>query len=146
MNVQINKTGFTLPLFLILFFSSLQSQTPSFQWVKQMEGTFQQYGGAIAVNGQGNVYTTGRFYGSVDFDPGAGVCNISAVSAYSDFFVSKLSPAGSFVWARGFGGKIDDEGNSIAVDALGNNYVTGSFLGTVDFDPGPATFKLYPEV
>ncbi|KYF85421.1 hypothetical protein BE17_33520 [Sorangium cellulosum] len=42
-------------------------------------------------------------------------------------------------WARGFGGAGDEEGFSIASDASGNYYVSGSFRGTVDFGAGPLT-------
>ncbi|WP_437484288.1 hypothetical protein WME75_44525 [Sorangium sp. So ce1014] len=42
-------------------------------------------------------------------------------------------------WARGFGGPASDEGWSIASDAHGNYYVSGSFRGTVDFGTGPLT-------
>ncbi|HEY8748507.1 MAG TPA: SBBP repeat-containing protein, partial [Tepidisphaeraceae bacterium] len=108
---------------------------------------------AIAVDGAGNVYTTGEFHGTVDFDPGAGVFNLNSVSAPSagataDIFVSKLDTNGNFVWARAMGGSGEDSGNSIAVDGSGNVYTTGGFDGfrsnnDADFDPGPArTFTL----
>ncbi|WP_437737215.1 hypothetical protein [Sorangium sp. So ce1335] len=42
-------------------------------------------------------------------------------------------------WARGFGGAGFDDGFSIASDAAGNYYVSGTFSGTVDFGAGPLT-------
>ncbi|WP_437927870.1 hypothetical protein WMF37_01135 [Sorangium sp. So ce291] len=42
-------------------------------------------------------------------------------------------------WARGHGDTGDDEGLAIAIDAVGNTYVAGTFEGTVDFGAGPLT-------
>ncbi len=48
----------------------------------------------------------------------------------------------NFEWAKSIGGMADDLSRSIVIDSYGNLYITGSFSGTVDFDPGPATFNL----
>jgi gliding motility-associated-like protein len=45
----------------------------------------------IAVDPCGNVYTTGYFENTVDFDPGAGVLNLSTPPGTSHIFVQKLS-------------------------------------------------------
>ena len=45
-------------------------------------------------------------------------------------------------WAQSVGGSDHDDASSIAVDASGNIYVTGSFSGTADFDPGLGTAYL----
>ncbi|XXY20675.1 hypothetical protein WME88_13660 [Sorangium sp. So ce216] len=47
--------------------------------------------------------------------------------------------APALAWARAYGGPGVDQGSSIASDAEGNFYVTGSFEGTVDFGAGPLT-------
>jgi hypothetical protein len=44
-----------------------------------------------------------------------------------DIFVVKYDPNGKVLWARSAGGRNDDYGASIAVDASGNVYVTGYF-------------------
>jgi len=102
---------------------------------------------SIAVDSSGNVYTTGHFSYTVDFDPGAGTAELTATETDiyaddSDVYVSKLDSSGNYVWASGFGGTSDDRGNSIAVDSSGKVYATGFFSGTADFDPGAGTVNL----
>src|SRR5262249_14945501 len=99
-------------------------------------------GYSIAVDASGNVYTTGFFHGTVDFDPGSGTKNLVATGSNTDIFISKLDASGNYVWAKKIGGNTADIGYSIAFDASGNVYTTGSFQGTVDFDPGTGTQNL----
>ena len=95
------------------------------------------------MDASGNVYTTGYFQGTVDFDPGAGTFNLTS-AGLQDIFISKLDAAGNFVWAKQLGGTLNDVGYSIALDTSGNVYTTGFFRDTVDFDPGAGTFNLTP--
>ena len=123
-----------------IFVSKLDSDG-NFVWAKSMGNTNIDRGQSIALDDAGNVYTTGFFGGTVDFDPGPGSFNLTSAGT-SDIFVQKLDNDGNFVWVRSMGDTGDDYGNGIAVDAAGNVYTTGSFIGTVDFDPGPQTFNL----
>ena len=75
-------------LFALLLSVGLHAQ--SFEWAKSVGGTGDLSGRSIAVDALGNVYTTGYFWGTVDFDPGAGTAYLTA-QGY-DFFVQKLSP------------------------------------------------------
>ncbi len=103
------------------------------------------WGFGIATDSSGNVYTTGRFSDTFDFDPGPGISNLSAPSG-SEIFVSKWDNNGDFVWAADMdsssGNSGIDRGLDIAVDSDANIYVTGYFRGTVDFDPGPYSSPL----
>ena len=111
-------------------------------WAKAFGGTSTDQSNSITVDASGNVYATGNFKGTVDFDPGAGTFNLTSAGSYDDFFVQKLDASGNFLWAKAFGGTSTDQSNSITVDASGNVYTTGSFGYTVDFDPGAGTFNL----
>lgn len=125
-----------------IFVSKLDS-SGNFIFAKQIGGTNYDYGISIAVDGSENVYTTGNFIGTVDFDPsGAGTYNFTSFSIVEDVFISKLDASGNFVWAKQIGGTGSDLGQSIAVDASGNVYTTGNFGGTADFDPGVGIYNL----
>ncbi|MBK9256192.1 MAG: SBBP repeat-containing protein [Saprospiraceae bacterium] len=123
-----------------IFVSKLDANG-NFLWAKSMGGTSSDIGIGIAVDGSGNVYTTGYFNGTIDFDPGAGMVNLSS-AGNGDIFVSKLDANGNFLWAKSMGGTGEDIGRGIAVDGSGNVYTTGNFAGTVDFDPGAGTANL----
>ena len=100
--------------------------------------------GSIAVDAAGNVYTTGYFGGTADFDPGPGTYNLTSAGTY-EMFISKLDSSGNFIWAKQMGGNSSLDyatGLSITLDAAGNIYSTGPLEGTVDFNPGPGVFTL----
>jgi hypothetical protein len=98
-------------------------------------------GAGIATDAAGNVYVTGNFSGTVDFDPGPSTYTLAAIA--TDIFVLKLDGAGNFVWAKNMGGTTGSEyGYALALDASSNVYTTGFYNTTVDFDPGPATYTL----
>jgi len=113
----------------------------NFIWAKAIGNTGIDSGRAIDVSGSGNVYTTGTFEATVDFDPGTSTSNLTATSG-TDIFVSKLDASGNFVWAKRMGGINFEGGESIALDASESVYTTGFFESTVDFDPGASTFIL----
>jgi hypothetical protein len=91
-------------------------------------GTSNDLGDGVAVDSSGNVYTTGRFAGTVNF--GAG--NVVSAGNY-DVFVTKLNASGTHQWTTKLGGTGSDGGYEVAVDSSGNVYTTGYFNGTVNF-------------
>ncbi len=123
-----------------IFVSKLNSGG-NFVWAKSMGGVDGDYGNGIAVDSSGNVYTTGYFGATADFDPGTGTANLTSMGV-DDIFVSKLDGSGNFAWARGMGGTDYDFGYGIATDSSGNVYTTGHFSGTADFDPNSGTVNL----
>ena len=110
-------------------------------WARRIGGTLRDDGFGIAADASGNVYTTGLFRGTVDFDPGTGFFNLVSLGA-DDIYVLKLDPQGNFLWVGQMGGTQRDEGRAISVDAAGFVYTTGLFQGTADFNPGTEVFNL----
>ncbi|HBI16279.1 MAG TPA: hypothetical protein DDY20_12360 [Desulfobulbaceae bacterium] len=112
-------------------------------WFKVVSGmgSTDLYPGGISVDTSGNVYTTGFFANTFDFDPGDGTFHLTSAGE-SDMYISKLDSSGNFVWAKAIGGPLSDGASGITIDSSGNIYATGAFTGTVDFDPGPGTFNL----
>jgi gliding motility-associated-like protein len=125
-----------------VFGTALQAQVPKTVWAKQFAGKSFDGAYAVTTDAQGNVYSTGFFGGTVDFDPGTGVFNLTSISA-EDIFICKLSAQGNFVWAKAIGDFRYQAGFAITLDGIGQNlYVTGIFFGSVDFDPGPGITRL----
>jgi hypothetical protein len=117
-----------------LFVSKLDANG-AYVWAKSMGNNLADFGSSIAVDGGSNVYSTGVFQATVDFDPGPGVANLTSNGGY-DIYVSKLDASGNYVWARSMGSPVDENPTGIALDAYGSAYTTGYFQQTVDFDPG----------
>jgi VCBS repeat-containing protein len=92
--------------------------------------TYGQDASAIVADADGNVYVAGSFFGTIDFNPGAGSNTLSAQSGNTDAFLLKLNSAGAYQWAFDVGGGTSDTGDALAVDAAGNVYLTGSYYGS----------------
>jgi Beta-propeller repeat len=119
-----------------LFSGQVAHAEAVYLFTKTMGGTDQDLGQSVAVDGSGNVYITGSFRGTADFDPGPAIDNHTAVGL-EDIFLTKINADGSYGYTRTMGGTDDDEGQSVAVDSSGNVYITGYFSGAnVNFNPG----------
>ena len=110
-----------------------------FVWAKKMGGSDQDWANAIAVDANGNVYSTGKFAGTADFDPSPQTSDSITALQYDDIFVSKLDSSGNHIWAISFPGNGTDVGNALSADEPGKLYITGRFAGTADFDPSTST-------
>lgn len=116
----------------------------------QDDGTFDYaiamgaiYGNQLRTDASDNIYITGLFWGTIDFDPGPSVFNMSAAGFGNDAFVLKLSPTAAFNWAGKIGGSGAEQGTDLVMDPDNNTITIGGFYdNTIDTDPGPGTANL----
>ncbi len=107
----------------------------NFGWAWTWGKGYDDYGYGVAADGSGNVYVTGYFRSTVDFDPDPGSEDPHTTNGNNDVFLSKFDSSGNFDWARTWGGLGSDMGYGVATDGSGNVYTTGYIRSTVDFDP-----------
>jgi phosphoribosylformimino-5-aminoimidazole carboxamide ribonucleotide (ProFAR) isomerase len=121
-----------------IFLTKINSDD-SYGYTKTMGGTDHDEGQSVAIDGSDNVYITGYFSGTdANFNPG-GTADTHTSAGLEDIFLTKINADGSYGYTRTMGGTDHDYGRSVAVDSSDNVYITGSFSGTADFDPGTET-------
>lgn len=107
-------------------------------WAVKIGDSGYNQGNSIFIDSNSNIYITGYYQDTADFNPSATeVFNMTSNGVY-DVFVLKLDNNGNFIWAKSFGGTSVDMGLDIAVRANGV-YVSGRYQGTIDLDPGANT-------
>jgi len=120
----------------------------NFNWVKPIgqfptpNSAFNTVLTAMDIDSNGNMYLTGYFQGSLDFDPSANASILSTEVNHTDFYILKLDSSGNFVWV----GKIGNDGEhersfDLSVDSNAF-YITGFYRGSVDFDIKSSTKML----
>lgn len=126
LNVYVGGTGFGQA-----FFTKYDS-IGNLLWLKKI-GTISNPIYTISVNKKMELVVGGGFYGTVDFDPGAGVKSYTATSL--NLFLAKYDSLGNYIWANQLKGDFSPE-LSMGMDTSSNIYITGEVGSTADFDPG----------
>ena len=117
---------------MLSFFTAF-SQAP--EWTNVLSGSILNVISALGADPQGNVFITGTFRDTTDFDPGSGVYEMS-VTTGDDIYICKYSATGALIWAKQILGVMSASPMDMIVDQQGSILICGSFAGTTDFDPG----------
>ncbi len=101
-------------------------------WATNAGGGGNSYGGvngsSVVTDATGNVYVAGTFNGYGFYVDTTFLMNNDNTGITGDFFLIKYNSSGTNIWAKSFGGSDEDDGvSSLAVDALGDVYLTGTF-------------------
>ncbi|TAE60744.1 MAG: T9SS C-terminal target domain-containing protein [Bacteroidetes bacterium] len=113
-------------------FIARYTSSGAYVWSGRIEGPGSDDPFAITQEESGEIYITGNFQATADFDPGAGVANLTTTEIRASF-VAKYDAAGNYLWANSFGQSIS---RGVETDTNGNVYIGGVFSGTLVF-PAP---------
>jgi serine/threonine protein kinase len=85
----------------------------------------------LAASPEGQILITGALQGTADFGDGP----FSGLGGM-DIILLGLGPDGALLGARRFGDAADQSGHAMAVDSVGNVFLAGPFMGTLDLGSG----------
>ena len=102
----------------------------NFVWAKQIQSSTVNVGNAIHVTSDQDIYLSGYFVETADFDPGISEYNLTSTNMTGDVYTLRLDAIGDFLEVKTFGGSIYDEAFDIHVDAQENVYVVGRFASS----------------
>jgi len=100
----------------------------AYRWDVVGPATSVQISHGVAVDGNGNVTVVGHFSG--EFDVGGGT---RKARNSSSGFVASFDHAGKYRWDWANPAEANAPGHAVAVDSGGGAYVTGEFVGTIEF-------------
>lgn len=120
----------------------------SFMWARHLNvvsattvGTQDYKLDGLAIDAAANVVIAGGFNGTLDFDPGPGTYTRGSKGSL-DIFMLKLDASGNFSRLYTAGNMVKDVGAAVSVNPGGDVYLSGTYGGTVDFNPDTAVFNL----
>ncbi len=122
-------------------FVAKYTSTGTFLWAQSFGGSTWDLAEGCTTDSAGNIFLTGTFQNTVDFDPGPGIVSVTS-TGNNDIYVIKYDENGNFLWVNTHGSTGYDYGHDVAIDNSQNLIVVGGFEWTIDFDPGPATNTL----
>ncbi|MCC6186580.1 MAG: T9SS type A sorting domain-containing protein, partial [Chitinophagaceae bacterium] len=114
----------------------------NFLWANGLGGPGTDGARGVVCDNNDNVFVTGNFGDTVDFDLTVDEAILRS-KGKSDIFLLKLNAGGNCKWVKQMGGAQSDSATAIALDANKNIIITGNFGDTADFDPDVSEALLY---
>jgi hypothetical protein len=106
------------------------------QWAVRAGGPNTDEGKGISVNASGELYVTGFYRGTADFNSSTTIASKSA--GYDDIFVARYDLLGNLVWVKTAGSDYDDDAWALTTTSTGKIYVTGEYNAYCVFDANHA--------
>ncbi len=132
---------------LFFVFAGNIATAQSYSWGKTFGGKVFDIVKSCATDIHGNIYLTGYFSDTVDFDPGTDE-HLLMSGGGDDAFLLKLDADGNFRWAQRFGNNSTDVGAAVTTTTASDIYLTGTYCNSIQIGNntlvqsgvGPATF------
>ncbi len=105
-------------------------------WSRTFGGSGYDDAEDVEVDDLGNIFITGSFQNTVDFNPDPGFSNFETSNGIDDAYLLKVDSAGLFKWVKTFGGAGQDELSVLKIIDSKELYVGGYFTSTTTFSPG----------
>jgi hypothetical protein len=107
-------------------------------WAKALGGQNSIYGLSIGLDNFNNVFITGSYNLTANFDQSSSASSITSVGI-SDIFLAAYDSNNNFLWVKSIGGTSIDDSYSVCSDVNNNIYIGGRYNLTVDFDPSSSS-------
>lgn len=121
------------------------NESHDLQWIKTWGSPADDFGSSIALDNNENIYSTGYFQQTADFNPSSETFNLSTAGNHA-LFIQNLDADGNFMFAAQYSGPTTNLGNnafiySIDCDNNNNVYLSGNFNQTMNFGGSQQTLN-----
>jgi hypothetical protein len=123
------------------FVAKLDPAGSALLFATYLGGSVVDRAGALAVDGTGNIYISGRT-SSANFPVTGGAADTTLGDANGDIIIAKFTSDGALAYSTFFGGTGSDNSVGIAVDATGAAFVPG-YTSSKDIVPTPGSPIIY---
>ncbi len=97
-------------------------------WVNTFGGPKLDFGEAVTLDPDGNVYVTGSYFQGLVMPD-----TIYNARGDEETFLAKYDNDGNYLWSRSYGGKTRDYGEDLNCDEFGNVFLAGTFSDTARY-------------
>lgn len=113
-----------------IFIVSNSNSGTNWNWAKQnSSASSDEYIVSTATDFAGNIISVGNYKNNIIFES----TTLNSLGL-TDMFITKWSSNGTLLWAKSFGGGLEDQINSVCTDFAGNIYITGYYNSQIAFD------------
>jgi len=94
-------------------------------WSSYLGGADSDSALAVAIDPSGNALVTGETASTIGFPGSSAGFDTTYNGGFADGYVARITSGGTLQWSSYFGGSAVERGHAIAIDSVGNTFITG---------------------